>query len=417
MDFGPGVEVIHLEDLLPLVSGWAKFWHFVGLLLLPSWLLEAWVLGIGGQGMGALATVIFSSGSTGDPKGVMLTHDNIAGDIEGLIQWANLTADDRMLGVLPFFHSFGYTVTLWAPLQLGASTVYHPDPRAAREIGELCKAHGATMYLSTATFLRFSMRKCEPDDFKSLRLLICGAEKLPPTLAAEFEQRFAILPIEGYGCTELSPVVSTNLMDQPCGGVTEVFNRTGTVGMPFPGVAARTVHPDTREWLPAGAEGLLAFHGPNVMAGYLNRPDLTAAAMKEGWYVTGDVGRVDADGFITLTGRLSRFAKVAGEMVPLEKIEEALHDALPAAERACVVSCVPDDVRGERVVVLYLPAAMEAAGKDVQWWLDALATLGLPNLWIPARRDFVPVEEIPLLGTGKIDLKAVTDLAMSLARK
>ncbi len=417
MDFGPGIEVILLEDLLPLVSSWDKFWAFVSVLVLPGWLLDHFVLGLSGHGMDDLATVIFSSGSTGDPKGIMLTHDNIVGNVEGFTQWATLVPSDRLMGVLPFFHSFGYTVTLWGPLQLGASVVYHPDPRQAREIGDLCRDHSATVNLSTATFLRFCLRKCGPDDFKTLRILICGAEKLPPPLAAEFRDRFGILPLEGYGCTELSPVVSTNIADQPCGGVVEVFNRSGTVGAPLPGVAGRTVHPETYEWQPAGEEGILVFTGPNVMTGYLNRPDLTAGVMKDGWYITGDVGRIDAEGSITITGRMSRFAKIGGEMVPLERVEEELHEALGVAERVCAVSCVPDESRGERVVVLYLAAGLAETGHDVRWWCDALAERGLANLWIPGLRDFHPVDEIPVLGTGKMNLKAVKDMALALARR
>ena len=192
-----------------------------------------------------LATVIFSSGSTGEPKGVMLTHGNIAANVESMIQAAGLEARDRALGVLPFFHSFGYTVTLWAPLQVGASTVYHADPRQAKEIGELCRKHRCTLFLSTATFLRFCLRKCEPDDFKTLRILMCGAEKLPQTLAQEFEKKFGVLPLEGYGCTELSPVAAANVPDKVIAGFRQIGNKPGTVGQPVPGVAARTVDPET----------------------------------------------------------------------------------------------------------------------------------------------------------------------------
>ena len=180
-------------------------------------------------------------------------------------------------------------------------------------------------------------------------MLICGAEKLPPPLAVEFQEKFGVLPLEGYGCTELSPVVSTNLADQPCGGVAQVYNRVGTVGAPMPGVAARVVDPETFAPLPAGAEGLLLVTGANVMAGYLNQPELTAKVMRDGWYVTGDMARIDAEGHIAITGRLSRFAKIGGEMVPLEKVEEALHEVLGAAERVCAVACVPDETRGERL--------------------------------------------------------------------
>lgn len=417
--FDPGseVEVLCLEDLLPQVTTWSRVSAFLSVLLLPGWLLEWLVLSPAGHGMDDLATVIFSSGSTGDPKGIMLTHDNIAANVESITQWANLTPSDRLLGSLPFFHSFGYTVTLWGPLQLGASAVFHPDPRQAREVGDLCRDHRVTVNLSTATFVRFCLRKCGPQDFQSLRLLICGAEKLPMSLATEFEKRFGILPLEGYGCTELAPVVSTNLADQPCGHVTEVFNRPGTVGPPLPGVAGRVAHPETSEWLPRGEEGILAFLGANVMAGYLGKPGLTSTVMKDGWYLTGDMGVIGEDGTITITGRMSRFAKIGGEMVPLERIEEALHEAAGAVERLCAVTCIPDPERGERVIVLYLASALDPPARGVSWWREALATLGLPNLWIPAERDFHVIDEIPILGPGKLNLTALKERALSLARR
>src|SRR5207249_4623010 len=158
-------------------------------------------------------------------------------NIESLVQATGFSARDRMLAVLPFFHSFGYTVTLWAPLQVGASVAYHPDPRAAREIGELCKAMQCTIFLSTATFLRYCLRKCEPDSFRPLRLLMCGAEKLPVALAEEVRKKFDVLPLEGYGCTELAPVAAINLPDITVEGFTQVGNKPGTVGQPLPGVA------------------------------------------------------------------------------------------------------------------------------------------------------------------------------------
>ncbi len=186
LDPGPGVEVIYFEDIAPRFTAWMRLSRWLAVVLLPGWFLEYVVLRLGRHSLDDLATVIFSSGSTGEPKGIMLSHGNIAANIESMIQAVALRPDDRALGVLPFFHSFGYTVTLWAPLQVGASVLYHPDPRQAKEIGELCRTHQCTIYISTATFLRFCLRKCTPDDFHSLRILICGAEKLPVSLAEEF---------------------------------------------------------------------------------------------------------------------------------------------------------------------------------------------------------------------------------------
>jgi acyl-[acyl-carrier-protein]-phospholipid O-acyltransferase/long-chain-fatty-acid--[acyl-carrier-protein] ligase len=413
LDPGPGVEIIYYEDIAPRFTTWMRLSRWLAVILLPGWFLEHVVLRLGRHRLDDLATIIFSSGSTGEPKGIMLSHRNIAANVESMIQAVALRPSDRALGVLPFFHSFGYTVTLWAPLQVGASVLYHADPRQAKEIGELCRTHRCSLYLSTATFLRFCLRKCQANDFQSLRVLICGAEKLPVSLAQEFERKFGVLPMEGYGCTELSPVASTNMPSQEVDGILHIINKPGTVGQPIPGVAARIVHPDTQAPLPIGSEGLLLIYGGNVMEGYLGRPELTRHAIQDGWYVTGDMARLDEDGFITLTGRLSRFAKCGGEMVPLEKVEEILHEILGTTERICVVTCVPDEARGERLVVLYL----HRDGLEVRPWCQQLSSRGLPNLWVPAERDFYPVPDLPVLGSGKLNLQGVKEMAVQLARK
>ncbi|MBI1913593.1 MAG: AMP-binding protein [Planctomycetes bacterium] len=409
LDPGPGVELIYLDELLPRISSGEKTRAFLKVLFLPRFVLERWVLGLGRHAVEDPATIIFSSGSTGDPKGVVLTHRNVASNVESMVQATGLTRYDRALGVLPFFHSFGYTVTLWAPLAVGASAVYHADPRQAKEIGELCNSHKCTIFLNTATFLRFCLKKCEADDFRSVRILMCGAEKLPPALAEEFKDRFGVLPLEGYGCTELSPAAAANLPDEEIDGCVQINNKTGTIGPPLPGVAARVVDPDTFVPLPAGTEGLLLIRGPNVMAGYLNRPDLTEKVMIGGEYATGDMARIDEDGFITLTGRLSRFAKIGGEMVPLEKIEEELHGLLQTAERVLAVASVPDEKKGERLVVLHL--SLDSA--DARQLSKGLSERGLPNLWVPGERDFYPIDHLPVLGSGKLDLKQVKEMALS----
>jgi acyl-[acyl-carrier-protein]-phospholipid O-acyltransferase / long-chain-fatty-acid--[acyl-carrier-protein] ligase len=414
---GPGVTLIYLEDFREKISKSRRARAWLMALLTPTFVLERWVLGLGRHTIDDLATVIFSSGSTGEPKGVMLTHGNIAANAESMIQAAGLEARDRLLGVLPMFHSFGYTVTLWAPLQLGASVVYHADPRQAKEIGELCKTYQCTLFVSTATFLRFCLRKCEPDDFKTLRILMCGAEKLPQSLAREFEKKFGVLPLEGYGCTELSPVAAANIPDKVINNFRQIMNKPGTVGQPVPGVAARVVDPDARTTLPVGAEGLLLIHGANVMKGYLGQPELTAKVVHDGWYVTGDMAKIDEDGFITLTGRLSRFAKIGGEMAPLEKIEEVLNEVLGTSERVAAVTCVPDEARGERLIVLYLEQPLTQLGFDVPKWWQAVGGRGLPNLWVPGQRDFYPVPELPHLGSGKLDLKGLKDRALELTAK
>ncbi len=212
-------------------------------------------------------------------------------------------------------------------------------------------------------------------------------------------------------------MAATNLPDKVIGGFRQIMNKPGTVGHPIPGVAARVVEPDSMRTLPVGAEGLLLILGANVMQGYLDKPELTSQVVRDGWYVTGDMAKIDDDGFITLTGRLSRFAKIGGEMVPLERVEEELHGVLVTSDRVGAVTCVPDDTRGERLVVLYLEKPLTDLGFDVPRWQQGLGGRGLPNLWVPSPRDFYATPEMPLLGSGKVDLKALKDRAMELAKK
>jgi acyl-[acyl-carrier-protein]-phospholipid O-acyltransferase / long-chain-fatty-acid--[acyl-carrier-protein] ligase len=401
----PGVEHLFLEDISAGITGLQKIRAFLSVMLLPRFVLERWVLGLGRHHPEDPATVIFSSGSTGDPKGVVLSHRNLAANAESIIQVIEPRPQDRLLGILPFFHSFGYTVTLWLPLQVGASVVFHADPRQSREIGKLCRQHRCTIFLATPTFLRMCLKRCEPGDFDSLRFLWCGAEKLPPALAKEFQDTFHIGPMEGYGCTELSPAAVVNVPDKDLDGFRQVGNKPGTIGQPLPGVAARIVDPETFTPLPVGREGLLLIYGANVMAGYLNRPEATRDVIRDGWYVTGDIAKTDEDGFLTITDRLARFSKIGGEMVPHQKIEDELHAILGTSERICVVTAVPDEAKGERLIVLHMD--MEVT----KIW-PRLNSLGLPNLWVPRERDFFRIPELPILGTGKLDLKRCKEIAL-----
>jgi acyl-[acyl-carrier-protein]-phospholipid O-acyltransferase/long-chain-fatty-acid--[acyl-carrier-protein] ligase len=353
------------------------------------------------------AAVIFSSGSTGEPKGVMLSHYNLLANIEAIQQLFAVDERDRILGVLPFFHSFGYTITLWFPLMTGCGVVYHINPTDAKTIGELAARYRATLLLSTPTFLAAYTRKCTREQFSTLRYVLAGAEPLRPPVAAAFEEKFGIAPLEGYGATEMSPVIAVNTPNFENGGERQIGHKPGTVGHPLPGVAARVVHPDSGEPLPPGAEGMLLVRGANRMIGYLGRPDLTERAVREGWYVTGDIAAIDDDGFIRITGRLARFSKIAGEMAPHGKIEEVLAKVL--GDAPCAVTAVADGARGERLVAMYVKP-----GADPEELWSRLAQTDLPRLWLPKRENLYAVESLPLLGTGKLDLRALKAQAEQL---
>jgi acyl-[acyl-carrier-protein]-phospholipid O-acyltransferase/long-chain-fatty-acid--[acyl-carrier-protein] ligase len=412
LDLPDDVRVIYLEDALAAVTRWQRVRTFLTVLALPGWAIDRFVLGLHRHRLDDPLTVVFSSGSTGEPKGVVLTHRNIAANVDSSVRTMGIDPRETFLGILPFFHSFGYTVCLWTTLNAPCTVVYFPDPRQAKEVGDLARTHRATVMVATATFLRFYLRRCGADDFRTLRLIVCGAEKLPVKLQDEFRARFGVLPFEGYGCTELSPVVASNLTDVSGDGFFQRRNRRGCIGQPIFGVCVRSHDPNTGEPLPVGGEGVLWVKGPNVMAGYLHQLEKTAAAVKDGWYNTGDAGLVEPDGFVRITGRLSRFAKIAGEMVPLEKLDDEMHDLLATGgDRVLAVAAVPDERRGERVVVLYLPD-VEPRLADL---FAALPKRGIPNLWVPDRRDCYPVDAMPVLGTGKLDLKRLSDLAKELA--
>jgi acyl-[acyl-carrier-protein]-phospholipid O-acyltransferase/long-chain-fatty-acid--[acyl-carrier-protein] ligase len=266
---------------------------------------------------------------------------------------------------------------------------------------------------ATATFLRLYLRRCQPDDFKAMRLLVCGAEKLPHVLIDEFKSKFGIEPLEGYGCTELSPVVSVNIPDVVVNRVRQIGTKIGTVGHPLPGVACRVADAETGAPMPFGQEGLLLVTGPNVMKGYLNRDDLTRLKIHDGWYDTGDIGKLDQAGFVTLTGRLQRIAKIGGEMVPLELLEEDLHRIVGTADRVFAVTAVPDRKRGERIAVLY----SSQSDIDLAAVSKQLSERGHPNLWIPDERDYYAVSDLPMLGSGKLDLQKLKEMATEFVRK
>lgn len=413
VNFDLDANVIALEDLKDKVSTGDKAIAFVQAVLLPAFLLDR-VLGLHRVRPDDLLTLIFTSGSTGQPKGVMLTHANISHNVEAIRRAIRLTREDVVVGVLPFFHSFGYAVTFWGVMTLGPTGVYHYNPLEARQIGKLAEKYGATVLLGTPTFLRGYLRKIEPEQFSKLDVVVVGAEKMPADLFEAFEKRFGVRPVEGYGTTELSPLVSVNI--PPSRSVTkfQADRCEGSVGRPLPGVASKIVSPDDNAVeLGADEDGMLLVTGPNVMRGYLGQDEATAKVIRDGWYVTGDIAHVDGEGFLHITGRLSRFSKIGGEMVPHIRVEEVLGKFLCEGDqddqvRVCVTA-VPDEKRGERLIVLHL-----LTSKTTDEMRAELSAAGLPNLFIPSPDSFFEVAAVPLLGTGKLDLKGARELAAEL---
>ncbi|HEY1262010.1 MAG TPA: AMP-binding protein, partial [Terriglobales bacterium] len=304
----------------------------------------------------------------------------------------------------------GFTGTLCMPAATGMGAVYHPSPLDARAIGALVSQYGVTFLLATPTFLQMYTRRCTPEDFGSLQYVVAGAEKLPERISQAFEDQFGLRPLEGYGCTECSPVVAVNRRDFRAASFRQVGAKRGSIGHPLPGITVTIVDPETHQPMPSGQPGLLLVRGPNVMQGYLGRPEKTAEVLKDGWYNTGDIAVVDEDGFLRITDRLSRFSKIGGEMVPHVKVEDKLQELAAATEQVFAVTGIPDEKKGERLFVLHtLP---EDKLKDV---LEKLAQSDLPALWKPRPDQFSRVDALPYLGTGKMDLRRIRELAQASA--
>ena len=421
----PG-RTLFLEDALAAPHFGEKLAALALAWFVPSALLR-WALGAGGAeaalsrvpgtddrnlaAIDRVATVIFSSGSTGDPKGVMLTHFNIMSNIQQVSQVFMLDGRDKILGILPFFHSFGFMAALWMPAANGVGVVYHPNPLDAKVIGELVERYSVTFLIATPTFLQAYMRRCSPESFGSLQYVLVGAEKLPERVALAFEDTFGIRPLEGYGCTECSPVVTVNGRDFRAPGFRQVGGRRGKIGHPLPGVCVKVVDLDTGQPVAPGTAGMLLVKGPNVMKGYLGKPEKTAEVLRDGWYTTGDVALMEEDGFLTITDRLSRFSKIGGEMVPHIKIEDKLHDLAGVTEQVFAVTALPDEKKGERIVVITTLSTEKLAPV-----LEKLPQCDLPALWKPRANQFFHVDALPMLGTGKIDLRGVKAAAAALAQ-
>jgi len=358
-----------------------------------------------------LFTILFTSGSTGEPKGVMLSHDNIASNCAALVNGIDIRSTDVLVGILPFFHAFGLTVSLWLPLASDAAAVYHTSPLEAEYVGEITKTFGGTILVASPTFLHLYMARCTPEQFASLDLVATGAEPLHPDLIDAFETRFGLRPFEGYGATETSPVATFNIPPERAPDHMHTLLKEGTVGRPIAGVSVEIRDRESGAPLPVGEEGLVWINGPNVMMGYLNDPELTARAVVDGWYNTNDIGLLDDDGFLTLTGRASQFSKIGGETVPHLLIEEAIARLLAVEDTGAplvAVTAVPDPRKGERLVVVHTAIPLTGAQIGAQ-----LRQSGLPPLYIPSPESFFAVEQIPVLPTGKIDLGSVHAIALA----
>lgn len=382
--------------------------------ILPVFVLRRW-FGLNRTGGRREATILFTSGSSSEPKGVVLTHRNLTAVLTQLGETPLLRPNDVMLGCLPLFHSFGLSVTFWYPLLNGVKLVTLPTPLDAGGVAETCREEGISVLLGTPTFLRHYLKKLTRDHTKALRTVVAGAEKVPAALVQDYQEKLGMTVYEGYGLTETSPVLSINLEHPPQDAgddSAQVGHRDGSVGRLLPGIAARLVDPESGEEGSLDKTGLLEVRGENVFSGYLGNAKATEEAFHDGWFRTGDLARFDEEGFLFIEGRLSRFSKIGGEMVSHGAVEAALAKVIaanPASGPAAVVVGVPDESKGEALVLLTTNEV------DRTRLLEVFKEAGLPNLWVPKK--IVKVEEIPLLGSGKVDLRKCKELALAEAQE
>ena len=407
----PNRDLIFIERVLPTLKKKIVTWAVISKIL-PAKTLGL-LLGLNKRRGEDEATLLFTSGSSGDPKGVVLSHRNVLANVCQFGSRLNLPDNSTILACLPLFHSFGSTATLWYPIIEGVNLVTYPSPLETKRLAELIALHQINIFLSTPTFLRGYMKRIAPAQLSSLKLVVTGAEKLPLSLASAFEEKFGVRPQEGYGLTETSPATNVNLpnLEPERDSIALPSSRNGSVGQLLPGLAIKITDPASGQEIPINQQGIIWLKGPNVFSGYLGDPKKTTAVLTDGWFRTGDVGRVDDDGFVYIEGRISRFSKIAGEMVPHETVEAAIIKVLgldAEAERRIAVVGIPDEQKGEAILLLSTIAgpALEQECIDLRY---KLLDEGISSLWCPKR--IISIKEIPVLASGKLDIKSCENLA------
>lgn len=342
------------------------------------------------------AAILFTSGSEKDPKVVQLTHRNISSNIISFCDYVDIHESDIILANLVFFHIFGLTVNLWVTFVKGMTMVTYANPTDFQTISNIASEEAPTIMVGTPSFFWGYLKKSEPGDFKSLRIMVAGADKCPDALRDGYKKKHGVTLLEGYGATETSPVISVNSLE---------FNRPGSTGKVIPGVQVRIEHLETDEICKTGEVGKILAKGDLIMKGYLGQPELTAETIVDGWYNTGDMGYLDEDGYLWHAGRFKRFVKIGGEMVSLVRVENVMEQHLPEGVSCCIVE-IPDEIKGATIVA--------AVTKEINK-VAILRKMGqeLPNIALP--RQFFIIEELPMMGTGKIDFRSVTELVNDMA--
>ncbi|MCQ2380647.1 MAG: AMP-binding protein [Victivallaceae bacterium] len=404
------VKMLFLEDLMDLVNR-HKLKAILTALFVPGRTIVRNLAPQSCHNTHTNAIILFSSGSTGKPKAVQLTHRNINCDIWSFMRMIYLTKKDRMVGNLPMFHAYGFTALFALPCQAAVPVVYNLSPLNADEIVKSIEKYKLTILTATPTFIQKYMRRATKEQLKSLRLIVAGAEKLRKELIDSFLKLTGKRIIEGYGCTELSPITTVNF-NNSIFDIGADSNHPGSIGCPLPGIHIRIVDDNGEEIEPGAGndneqEGHMQVKAGIVTKGYLiNADGDTKQVTKDGYYDTGDIARFDIDGYLYITGRASRFSKIGGEMVPHEKIEGIIGEFRGSEVLEAAVTGCPDSRKGERLLVFYTPDDL-----DPEEIIEHIRSLNVPNIWIPKKDDFIKVSAIPLLGSGKLDLRKLKEMA------
>ena len=404
--FFPDTKLYMLEDLREEISTVSRIITLLKAILLPVSLIRKNYFKE--VSMSDTAAILFSSGSEGSPKGVELSHSNIAANAKQASIELGAENSDVIMSTLPTFHAFGFAITTLMPLSEGIPIVCHADPKDVTTISTGIQKYSGTILVGTPTFLRMYTlnKKVSPESMQSLRLVVAGAEKLRSEVREGFETKFNMPVYEGYGTTETSPGASVNLPDLET--PYKLRNRPGTVGKAFSGTEFKIVDPDSLEPIPTGKDGLILIGGPQVMKGYLKMPEKTAEVIEliDGyrWYRTGDKGHLDEDGFLTIIDRYSRFAKIGGEMISLTTVEEEILDACNDKDLEIAATCLPDQRKGEKIILL------STSKLDKNKLKEILSDAKINPLYYPSA--VLVVDEIPKLGSGKTDFGATKKIAM-----
>lgn len=384
----------YLEDIMESVSKIDKATAFFKASLPIEMLMR---LIAGGQDDDTVL-ILFTSGSEREPKAVQLSHRNICANVESFSQCYHFESADVFLANLPYFHVFGQTVNLWTPVMFGMTLVTCANPLEAKSICEIVREEKVTLFTGTPTFFWGYLRNSKPGDFDTVRIMLAGADKCPEALRASMLEKHGKVLLEAYGTTETSPAITVNTPEN---------NRPGSVGRPIPGVDIRVENYETDEPCEIGVTGKILVRGENVMKGYFDDFEQTTMRIRHGWYDTGDMGYLDADGYLWHVGRLKRFLKVGGEMVSLVKVENAMETLLPPEVECCVVE-IPDSLRGARIVAA---VTQEIDEKTILKQLGEILTA----IELPSR--FVVLPEMPKSGSGKLDFRRITEMVREQVRR